>query len=310
LNLPPNDVLWLDVIGVNNINQRQRFLHVASLSHWAPANIGPYAQAIVACDHVIAISGQIGLIPATLEIVSPDVRIQAGLVMRHISRVLHVTAHGNAPGVPRNHININNVFSAICYVTKPSTVAVAQRQWKRVLRKQMSVKEKSNANISQCMRLFVLVPELPKGAGLEWQCLATMPLPTDGSRSSQFRDTVCSLGIFKLRIQILEHSTNSSRNYSYSFLVTVTMADEEKDKSVNDDKVCTLIDFIINNLKDFSITFSSLRVFSLRSGPLRNSVVMQKLTTILSSKSCQLVPVEGLWLSESTELVLAIHQPI
>ena len=31
-------------------------------------------------------------------------------------------------------------FSAICYVTKPSTVAVAQREWKRVLRKQMSVK--------------------------------------------------------------------------------------------------------------------------------------------------------------------------
>lgn len=311
LNLPPNDVLWLDVIGVNNINQRQRFLHVSSLSHWAPANIGPYAQAIVACDNIIAVSGQIGLIPATLEIVSPDVRIQAGLVMRHISRVLHVTAHGNAPGVPRNHININNVFSGICYVTKPSTVAVAHRQWKRVLRKQMSVKEKTNANIAQSMRLFVMVPELPKGAGLEWQCLATMPLPTDGSRSNQFRDTVCALGIFKLRIQIFEHSTNSSRNYSYSFLVTVTMTDgEEKEKGVNDDKVCTLIDFIINNLKDFSITFSSLRVFSLRCGPMRNSVITQKLSTLLSSKSCQLVPVEGLWLDESTELVLALYQAI
>lgn len=309
LNLPPNDVLWLDVVGVNNVNQRQRFLHVSSLSHWAPANIGPYAQAIVACDNIIALSGQIALIPATLEIVSPDVRIQAALVMRHVTRILHVTAHGNAPGVPRNHINVNNVFSAVCFVTKPATVAVANREWKRVLRKQMSVKEKSNSNISQCMRLFVMVPELPKGAALEWQCLATLPLPTDGSRSTQFRETVCSLGIFKLRIQILEHCTNSSRSYSYAFLVTVTMTDcEEKQKGVNDDKVCTLVDFIINNLKDFSITFSSLRVFSLRCGPLRNSVIMQKMATILPTRSCQLVPVEGLWLNESTELVLALHQ--
>jgi len=85
---------------------------------------------------------------------------------------------------------------------------------------------------------------------------------------------------------------------------------EEKEKGVNDDKVCTLVDFIINNLKDFTIIFSSLRVFSLRCGPLRNSVIMQKLGTVIPTRSCQLVPVEGLWLDESTELVLALHQPI
>ena len=43
---------------------------------------------------------------------------------------------------------------------------------------------------------------------------------------------------------------------------------------------------------------------------LRNSVIMQKLATVLPTKSCQLVPVEGLWLNESTELVLALHQAI
>ena len=37
---------------------------------------------------------------------------------------------------------------------------------------------------------------------------------------------------------------------------------------------------------------------------------MQKLATVLPTKSCQLVPVEGLWLNESTELVLALHQAI
>lgn len=313
LNLPPGDVLWLDAMGVVNVNQRQRHLHVSSLSHWAPANIGPYAQAVVVNDHVIFLSGQIALIPATLEIVSPDVRIQAALVMRHISRVLHVTAHGNAPGIPRNHINVNNVFSGICYVTKPSTVGVALREWKRVLRKQMNVKEKSSSNISQSMRLFVLVPELPKGASLEWQCSALLPLPTDGSRSSHFRETVCALGIFKIKIQILEHCTNASRNYSYSILATVAMSDgEERKTGINDDKLCTLIDFIVNNLKDFSIVFSAMRVYTLRCGPFRNSLLVQKLQSVLPTKtgSCQLVPVEGLWLDEKNEVVLALSQAI
>ena len=67
------------------------------------------------------------------------------------------------------------------------------------------------------MRLFYRSPNRPLSHFP--QCLATLPLPTDGSRSTQFRETVCSLGIFKLRIQILEHCTNSSRYIEWSSIV-------------------------------------------------------------------------------------------
>ena len=40
----------------------RRCLHVQGISHWAPANIGPYSQGYLAGEY-LHVSGQIGLIP-------------------------------------------------------------------------------------------------------------------------------------------------------------------------------------------------------------------------------------------------------
>ncbi|KIN92985.1 hypothetical protein M404DRAFT_172052 [Pisolithus tinctorius Marx 270] len=87
----------------------RRSLHVQSLSYWAPANIGPYSQAISPWTFI---SGQIGLLPASLTLptssdilppYSPDVEcdpeirscletsslaLETALVLQHISRVI------------------------------------------------------------------------------------------------------------------------------------------------------------------------------------------------------------------------------
>jgi diphthine-ammonia ligase len=40
-------------------------MHVQGLSHWAPANIGPYSQAVL-IDDLLLLAGQIGLHPASM----------------------------------------------------------------------------------------------------------------------------------------------------------------------------------------------------------------------------------------------------
>ena len=63
-------------------------MHVQSISHWAPANIGPYSQANMV-DGILHIAGQIGLIPGSMEL--PDsLMIQTKLSMRHLRRILEV----------------------------------------------------------------------------------------------------------------------------------------------------------------------------------------------------------------------------
>ncbi|KKA26753.1 hypothetical protein TD95_000864 [Thielaviopsis punctulata] len=77
-------------------------LHVQSRSYWAPANIGPYSQAI---DHgvmvnlgdggdilpirVVSVAGQIPLIPATMQIPEnePDASLEIVLSLQHLWRI-------------------------------------------------------------------------------------------------------------------------------------------------------------------------------------------------------------------------------
>jgi len=53
----------------------------------APAAIGPYSQAIAAAGFLFS-AGQIGLVPGTGEIVSPDVDAQARQVFENLAAVL------------------------------------------------------------------------------------------------------------------------------------------------------------------------------------------------------------------------------
>lgn len=49
---------------------RVRALHVQSVSHWAPANIGPYSQAKT-LDGAVLLAGQIGLVPLAMALPRP-----------------------------------------------------------------------------------------------------------------------------------------------------------------------------------------------------------------------------------------------
>ena len=56
-----------------------KVLHVQSISAWAPACIGPYGQAVVS-QQLLHMAGQIGLDPASMQLVSGGLQSQASLV--------------------------------------------------------------------------------------------------------------------------------------------------------------------------------------------------------------------------------------
>lgn len=88
VDLPPSMRVKLDCFAYAETDPSQRIaLHVQGLSYWAPANIGPYSQAVLIGEHVF-ISGQIGLIPATLSLPSPqDPTTETALIFQHVERV-------------------------------------------------------------------------------------------------------------------------------------------------------------------------------------------------------------------------------
>jgi 2-iminobutanoate/2-iminopropanoate deaminase len=59
----------------------------------APAAMGPYSQAIVAGDLVFC-AGQLGLDPATRQIVSGDIRAQTARVIDNLAAVLEAAGSG------------------------------------------------------------------------------------------------------------------------------------------------------------------------------------------------------------------------
>nr|OQO25310.1 hypothetical protein B0A51_07884 [Rachicladosporium sp. CCFEE 5018] len=104
--LPKTAVLSISVTAMEQRQDTIRIgLHVQSRSYWAPANIGPYSQAIAVPVNTVAtevgsavvyIAGQIPLVPATMELhVCPDAKAgaessfgsQAVLALQHLHRV-------------------------------------------------------------------------------------------------------------------------------------------------------------------------------------------------------------------------------
>ena len=85
--LPGGCKVVLSVVG-RRVWER-KVLHVQGLSHWAPANIGPYSQGVsVSCR--VFISGMIRLVPGNMVMVGEGEAAQAGLALRHVERVAEV----------------------------------------------------------------------------------------------------------------------------------------------------------------------------------------------------------------------------
>lgn len=128
--------------------ERRHTMHVQGISHWAPANIGPYSQS-TRIGEITYISGQIALVPGSMQIVTGGIKPQCQLALRHISRIAKAM---NAQG------QLRDVVQGICFVTHPSFISEARRQWER---------QTANAIVD-----YIVLPALPRQALVEWQVWA------------------------------------------------------------------------------------------------------------------------------------------
>lgn len=148
--LPPNQRVRLEAMGYDDSQLPERSglgrsaLHVQSISYWAPANIGPYSQAVmvsmlfglfwqslirecIQVGHRLTIAGQIGLIPPTLSLPSPQsFSEEAVLSLQHVRRIMAVlrsslTAGGGWEGW---------VEGVICWYTRSKDLPSARSLWR------------------------------------------------------------------------------------------------------------------------------------------------------------------------------------
>ena len=96
------------------------------------------------------ISGSIGLIPGSMVLVSDSEAAQAGLALRHVSRVTEV--------VTSNRVTLASATRVTCYVTSQEAARQAQHVWQ------------SHEETDKRLRVrYVLVSQLPRGAKVEWE---------------------------------------------------------------------------------------------------------------------------------------------
>jgi diphthine-ammonia ligase len=183
-------------------------LHVQSRSYWAPANIGPYSQAIRfprnsqsdALDATVVISGQIALVPASMDLYRPPAMspmiaflhevvlslqhlIRIGKTMKVLSwhsTVVFIAASGDND-VPERIDIVRNVWRAYCEPTAGGDESsegddgedfdvwhAQNRHFTGEQTATTSAKPSAASIIPQGELTAILVDSLPRDAAVEW----------------------------------------------------------------------------------------------------------------------------------------------
>ncbi|ANB13534.1 Dph6p [Sugiyamaella lignohabitans] len=147
--IPGNRQVQLSAIAVRH--GKRDGLHVQGQSYWAPANIGPYSQAI-SSNGLTYLAGQIGLTPATMTLVTEPLQ-ELVLSLQNISRVQEATCSDPAYGV------------AFVSHFDSSSAGLVEKLWDTY------VESSSFASLSKPALLVAGVPGLPRNASYELTCL-------------------------------------------------------------------------------------------------------------------------------------------
>ncbi|XP_056250336.1 diphthine--ammonia ligase [Seriola aureovittata] len=148
---------WTEPLQEGCFHQREA-LHVQSLSHWAPANIGPYSQAL-RLDESVFCAGQIALVPCTMQLLKAGTRTQAHWSFSHVEKVLEAVI---------SSLTLAHVVQAHCYTTRHQDIPIVRAAWESMLKAAEEEKDLLwEPEIKPAPLLVVVVPALPRGAAVE-----------------------------------------------------------------------------------------------------------------------------------------------
>ena len=170
----------------------RRVMHVQSISGWAPACIGPYAQAVCIGDRLLFVAGQLGLVPSTMAL--PSRADQDDDSEEAMWAVRSADAVATAMGAPLRQAA---ALAVTMYATSERACAVLRGAWADLLRGRTKARREyaldfgesvgdvgdrndgasdpgqriNTAQNTVPLELLVLVPALPRGAAVEVQPL-------------------------------------------------------------------------------------------------------------------------------------------
>nr|XP_041572635.1 diphthine--ammonia ligase isoform X2 [Taeniopygia guttata] len=185
------------------VHDEKLVMHVQSISHWAPASIGPYSQSIRVGD-VLYCAGQIALVPCTMQLVRGGICVEASLSLRHVGRVLQAMSQKTA---------LHHVIAATCYVTNSKSIAIARSIWQKKLGecKKAEDSEMYHDETAVCGLLAVVViSHLPRDAAIEWHVVAVVDDPL---QRKHFAMKMLSEG-FQIECEFVESSSASCASIS------------------------------------------------------------------------------------------------
>eukprot|EP00050_Salpingoeca_kvevrii_P011784 m.17914 g.17914 ORF g.17914 m.17914 type:complete len:705 (+) comp3626_c0_seq1:59-2173(+) len=183
LDLPSGCGLKMDAVALPGDTMALRHLHVQSLSCWAPANIGPYGQA-VSRPPLLFLAGQIGLVPVNGALVE-GIEAQSHLSVEHVAAVLQV--QGSA---------WTRTGAVVCYLSSLDHESEARA----------ALEQACGSDPEPILRnvIFCQVPRLPRSALVEWHAHAlatgvdpqTVSLPELSPDGGSFGSTAGSARVF------------------------------------------------------------------------------------------------------------------
>uniref|UniRef100_G3P8F9 Diphthine--ammonia ligase n=1 Tax=Gasterosteus aculeatus aculeatus TaxID=481459 RepID=G3P8F9_GASAC len=188
---------WTEPLQEGCFHQREA-LHVQSLSHWAPANIGPYSQAL-RVDETVFCAGQIALVPCTMQLVEAGTRTQARLAFSYVQKVLEAVT---------SSLTLAHVIQAHCYITRRRDVPIRR--------------------IRPAPLLAIVVPALPRGAVVELHVTAVQDDPTER--------TSCHVTTTVARLSIECHTVTSADGSGASLSLSLSPPVPGGDPEVTDAK--------------------------------------------------------------------------
>ncbi|KAJ3334766.1 ATP binding domain 4 [Kappamyces sp. JEL0680] len=142
----------IDVLAYLDTLSPLEHLHVQGISYWAPANIGPYSQAVRAGD-LLFMAGMIGLQPLSMQLAPRDLEPQQSLKsVRNVAATMKSDLAADC-------------LACVCYLSSTSGLSMARRVWD----------QQTEGETKYITPLFVVVPGLPKNASIEWQVLLFSP---------------------------------------------------------------------------------------------------------------------------------------
>jgi enamine deaminase RidA (YjgF/YER057c/UK114 family) len=142
-SLPFNRKVQIDCLVSRNPKST---LHVQGISYWAPANIGPYSQAVLSNGTMFS-AGQIGLIPSSMKL-SDGIVAETNLSLSHVGKVIEAM-------MPRASIDDHNLVYATCYIADIKYASFVRDCWR----------ERYGVLVPLCV---VALSGLPRGASVEW----------------------------------------------------------------------------------------------------------------------------------------------